>query len=178
MKRVVGLFLLGALTPMLQGAIGGALPTGLCPDLSFLFVVGVGLCWRSTAGGLVLAGFTGFVADLLSGSLLGQHALLRVLAYVAARLISVHINLLGARSQIVFVALLTIANALALGALTAFFSRGTGFDLGTGEVLRHALVNAVVAPFVVTLTGLAVARLGDEDGGRRLLRLEPRDFST
>jgi len=178
-KRVLGLLVVGTLAAMLQGAVAGFIPARFCPDLGFLIAVAIGLCWRSTAGGLVVAASLGFVADLLSGSLLGQHALLRVLAFGAARLPSRNLNLRGPLPQALFVAGLTAANAVAVGALTAFFSPGAGFGIAAlGDLPAHACVNAVFAPFVTRATEALLGRLGDEEAGRRLLRLEPRRWAA
>lgn len=176
MKRGLTLFALGALIPMVQGALAPFVPFGLCPNFAFLYVVAIGLCWRNTVAGLVLAAFCGFVADLLSGALFGQHAMLMLLCFVTARFASQHVNLRGARAQIVFVGALTVANALAMGALTAFFSAGAGVLLPGGELWAHAAVNALVAPLLTAWMRALVGRLGDEDGGRRLLRLETRGY--
>jgi rod shape-determining protein MreD len=178
-KRVLGLLVVGTLAAMLQGAVAGFIPARFCPDLGFLIAVAIGLCWRSTAGGLVVAASLGFVADLLSGSLLGQHALLRVLAFGAARLPSRNLNLRGPLPQALFVAGLTAANAVAVGALTTFFSPGAGFGVAAlGDLPAHACVNAVFAPFVTRATEVLLGRLGDEEAGRRLLRLEPRSWAA
>ena len=55
MKRIVALLALGVLAPMVQGAVGTFVPPQYCPDLGLLLVVGLGLCWRSTAGGVLLS---------------------------------------------------------------------------------------------------------------------------
>jgi hypothetical protein len=55
LKRVLALLAIGALAPMIQGAIGTFIPLRYCPDLGLLLVVGLGLCWRSTAGGIALS---------------------------------------------------------------------------------------------------------------------------
>jgi cell shape-determining protein MreD len=171
-KRAFALFVLGSLAMMVQGAAATALPPSWCPDVGFLLVVAIGLTWRSAAGGLVLAALLGYVADLLSGTLLGQHTLLRILAFVAARGGSLHFNLRGPLPQAVFVALLTVANAVALGALTAFFSVGPGLAPAPGGVLvAHAVANAACAPVVTLVTGRLVGLLGNEESTRRL-RLE------
>lgn len=170
---------LGALAPMLQSALVLYLPTALCPDLGLLLVVAVGLCGRSVAGGLSFSALVGFVADLLSGALLGQHVLLRVLAYAAARSASAHVNLIGAGSKAVVVAFLTVMNGLAMGALTAFFSPGAGLAwIGFGELALAALVNALAAAPLTSLVAAVLNRFGDEDGNRRLLRLEPRRWTA
>jgi cell shape-determining protein MreD len=175
---VLALVALGVLAPMLQGAAGTFVPARFCPDLALLLVVALGLCWRSTSGGLLLAAGLGYATDLLSGALLGQHALLRVLEFLAARLASHHLNLRGPLPQSVFVAGLAAANGLALGALTSFFAAGFGPGwISAGDVWPQALVDALCAPFAVRGVERLLARLGDEDA-RRLLPLEPRNFSA
>jgi len=179
LKKALALISLGALAPMLQSAVTQFVPAALCPDLGLLLVVAVGLCGRSVAGGLIFAAFVGFVADLLSGALLGQHALLRVLAFVAARGASAHLNLIGAGSKGILVAFLTVLNGVAMGALTAFFSPGSGFAwIGVSELALRALVNAIAAPLVTLLVSTVLDRFGDDDGGRRTLRLEPRRWTA
>lgn len=179
MKRAVLLLVLGMLCPMLQGALVAHLPRILCPDFSLLVVVGLALSWRSTAGGLLVAGSVGFVADLLSNSLLGQHALLHLATYAAARYASVHVNLKGGLPQMVFAATWTAAYGMALGGLTAFFSPGVPFAwMDAGELVVRSLVNSLGAPLVIRGVALTTSRLGDDEtGGRRTLRLEPRKIS-
>lgn len=180
MKVAIGLLLLGALAPMIQSSLGQFFPAALCPDFGLLLVIAIGLCGRSVAGGLLTAGFIGFVADLLSGSLLGQHLLLRVLAFAVAKGASRQVNLKGFVSQFVFVALLTLFDAVAMGGITAFFSPGAGFvSIGVGDLLLSALVNALAAPLVTKLVVSVFARLGDDEGtGRRVVRIETRSFSA
>jgi rod shape-determining protein MreD len=174
-KRVLGLLGLGAAALTLQGAVTSFLPARFCPDLGFLLVVALGLCWRSSVGGVCVAGAIGYTSDLLSGSLLGQHALLRLGAYAMARFGNRHLNLRGALPQAIFVAVLTCANAFAMALLTSFFSPGTGVGMvAVRELLPQAIANALFAPFVAVLTARVVARLGDEDGGQRVLPLAPR----
>jgi rod shape-determining protein MreD len=174
-KRVLGLLGLGAAALTLQGAVASFLPARFCPDLGFLLVIALGLCWRSVVGGVCVAGAIGFTSDLLSGSLLGQHALLRLGAYAMSRFGNRHLNLRGALPQAIFVAVLTCANAFAMALLTSFFSPGTGVGMvAVRELLPQAVANALFAPVVAVLTARVVTRLGDEDGGQRVLPLAPR----
>jgi rod shape-determining protein MreD len=174
-KRVFGLLGLGAVALTLQGAVATFIPARFCPDLGFLLVISLGLCWRSPVGGVCVAAAIGFATDLLSGSLLGQHALLRLAAYAAARIGSRHLNLRGPLPQAAFVAGLTAANALALALLTSFFSPGSGAGIfAVRELLPQALANAGFAPFIAFVTERAVVGLGDEDGGQRLVPLASR----
>jgi rod shape-determining protein MreD len=177
-KSALVLLLAGAVATMAQGVLATLLGPRACPDLGLLFVIAIGLCWRSAGGGLVLAGALGALADLLSGSLLGQHTLLRLFAYAASRVLSRRLNLRGALPQALFVMGLTAANAVALGALTAFFWPGSpGGPALAADLVVHALANGVCAPFVTGATDRLLARAGDEEAGRRTLRLEPRGFA-
>jgi cell shape-determining protein MreD len=177
-KCALALILLGALVTMAQGAAAAFLPPGWCPDLGLLLVVATALAWRSAAGGVVVAGTLGYVADLLSGTLLGQQALLRVVAYGMARFGSGQLNLRGVLPQMVFVALLTPGHAVALAVTTAFFAPDVQFVLpAAGPLLAHALANGLCAPLVIAGVGRLVGLLVPEEGGRRLLRLEPRSFA-
>lgn len=178
MKPALGLLVLGALAAVLQGAATAAVPARWFPDLGFLLVIAIALCWRSPVGGLLLAAIFGYTADLLSGSLLGQHALLRVLSFGAARFASRHLNLRSPLPQMTFVAGLTVANILLLSVLSSFFMAAPGAgSVAASALLIHALVNALGAPFVSHLVGWLVTRLSDEESGRQLLRLETRSWS-
>jgi len=179
LKRVLALIAIGALAPMIQGAVGTFIPLYYCPDLGLLLVVGLGLCWRSSAGGVALAAALGLIADLLSGSLLGQHMLLRILAFGAARACSQQLNLRGVIPRATFVVALTVVTALATGGLTAFFGVGRGVD---GEMLRelvpHALINGACAPLGIWFVERISDWLSEVEAGHHLLQLRPRNRLT
>jgi rod shape-determining protein MreD len=175
---VFGCALLVVAVPMLQGALGPYLPRAFRPDLALLVLLGLSLCWRNSLTGLVLVSACGFVVDLFSGGLLGQHALLGVLVFGAARALSLHVNLIGTPAQMLFVALLTAAHALGLAALASFFTPDAPVLLGLGELLPRALANAILAPLVTAGVAALVAWMGGEEGGRRPLRLEPRRWAA
>lgn len=178
MTRVLEVLALGCGAALLQGAVAGFVSPWWIPDLSLLVVMGLAVYWRSTAGGLVLAMVLGFVTDLLSGSLLGQHALLRMAAFGATRAAGRR-GMRTGPAQAVFAAVLTLGHVLALALLTSFFADSGGVStLRPGPVAAQALVNALVAPAVVG----AVRRLSDtaleEEGGRRLMPLQPRKWGS
>ncbi len=179
MKRILALLAIGTLAPMIQGAIGTFIPLRYCPDLGLLLVVGLGLCWRSAAGGLVLSAMLGLIADLLSGSLFGQHMLLRIFAFGAARACSQKLNLRGLLPRATFVILLTVVTTVATGVLTSFFAAGPGVD---GEMLRelvpHALINGAFAPLGVWCVERMSIWLSEVDAGHQLLQLQPRNRLT
>jgi rod shape-determining protein MreD len=177
-KPALGLLVLGTLAAMLQGAVTVVVPARYFPDLGFLFVIAMALCWRSPSGGLLLAAIFGYTADLLSGSLLGQHALLRVLCFGVSRVASRHLNLRSPLPQATFVAGMTVANILLLGALSSFFiAAPQAGTISPGPLLIHAFVNGLFAPFVSKLVARVVSWLGDEDSGRRLIRIETRSWT-
>jgi cell shape-determining protein MreD len=159
---------------MIQGALTAFVPTGWFPDAGLLLVMALGLAWPGAIAGALLATWVGFVSDLLSGSLVGQHALLWLCAFGAARVVSSHVNLHGAPTQMVLAAGLTTGAALAMSALTAFFSPDSVSGLASGPaLLRQIAVNALAGPLVISAVAALIARL-DEESGRRVLRLEPR----
>ena len=179
MKRTLLILLIGIAAPVLQGALNTFVPARFAPDLGFLVVIALGLHWRSTAAGLVLAATLGLAADLLSGSLLGQQALLRLLAFGAARFASGHLNLRGAVPQSIFVVGFTAVNALGIATLNVFFTAGGGFDVVMlRDLLSHAFVNALFAAPVSRLVEAVATSFGDDEGARRALRLTPRVRST
>jgi rod shape-determining protein MreD len=171
----MALLCLGIGAMIAQGAINGFIPTRLTPDLGFLVVIALGLRWRSAAGGLLLAALLGFAADLLSGSLLGEHALMRVFVYGCARAASRQLNLRGLLPQAVFVLALTVVNAFGIGTLDLVFGAAGGVDwLMIRHAVPHAVMNALFAPAVSGIVASMVVALGDDETGRLLLRLEPR----
>ena len=175
MKRTLALLLIGIAAPVVHGAANTFVPARFTPDLGFLIVIALGLHWRSAAGGLVISAVLGFVADLLSGSLLGEHALLRLLAFGVARFASRHLNLRGSLPQAIFVLFFTAVNVLGIALLNTFFTSGGGFDRMTlRDLLPHAAINALFAPLVSRVVEAVATTLGDDEGGRRLLSLEPR----
>ena len=102
MKLFAGILGLGTLAAILQGVAGTFLAQRFVPDLGFLLAVALGLSWRGLAGGVALVAFLGYLTDLLSGSILGQHVILRMFVFAAARLGSRHLSLIGAMPRALF----------------------------------------------------------------------------
>jgi len=163
--------------PIVQGALAPFLPTAFRPDFGLLVVFALALSWRNTATGLVLAAICGFVVDLFSGALLGQHALLSVLAFVATRTVSVHVSMLGALPQMIGAVPLTVAHAIGVVGLTVFFTPGAEFGLPRLWVLLpRVVVNALVAPAVHWAVSGIVSWVSGEDPSRRPLRIATRSW--
>ena len=178
MKQVIALLSLGVIALMVQGVVTQVLPAQWVPDLGLLLVVAIAVGLRGAASGIVLAALLGYATDLLSGSLLGQHALLRMGAYGVARFGSARLNLRGPLPQALFVGLLSVAHAVGLWGLFAFFAADSGSSLLTlRELLPHALVNGIAGPFVTQGIGALLDRLGDDESSQRPIQLEPRTLS-
>jgi len=168
-KRFIGLLGLGALAAIVQGVAGTFIPQRFVPDLGFLLVVALGLSWRNLGSGTALAACLGYLTDLLSGSLLGQHVILRMFVFSAARLGSRHLSLIGLVPRACFVAALTAVNALAMEFLTSAFTDGPEFEAAALTGLAAQMVlNALLAAPVAALTERAAALLGEDEGARRL----------
>jgi cell shape-determining protein MreD len=168
-KRAALLGALGVLALIAQGALARAIPPPFCPDFAFLVVVGIGSCWRGLSSGLVLSAMLGYTADLYSGSLLGQTALLRVVAFASALLASRQLNLRGGLPLMLFTAALTVACGLLSQGLSSAFVGVSPLGLdGFAALLVHAVANAIAAPAVLALVRRVAAWAGDEAGGRPL----------
>lgn len=175
MKQAVILFAAGLVALIAQSALAVLVPHPFCPDLGLLVVVAIGLFWEPLPSGFALAAGLGYATDVLSGSLLGQHGLLRLLSFAAARLGGRQLNLRGPLPLAVFAAGLSVIYAVALqGGLGSFTGSASEVAASIGRVGAHALVNAIAAPFVA----LGVERLcswsSDDDAARRALRLDAR----
>jgi rod shape-determining protein MreD len=174
-RRVAAIFALVFGAPMVQGALAPFLPTAFRPDLALLVVFALALSWRNTATGVVLAAICGFVVDLFSGALLGQHALLSVLAFMATRAISVHVSMIGALPQMIGALPLTAVHAVGVVGLTAFFTPGAEFALPRLWVLLpRVAVNSFAAPAVYWVVAGLVSWVAGEDLSRRPLRIATR----
>lgn len=175
MKPIAAIFALVFGIPILQGALAPFLPPAFRPDLALLVVFALALAWRNTATGLLLAATCGFVVDLFSGALRGQHALLSVLAFVATRSLSDSVSMIGALPQMICAAALTVVHAIGIVGLTAFFTPGADFSLPRFWVVApRVAVNAIAAPGVSWVVSGLVSWVVGEDAGRRPLRIATR----
>jgi rod shape-determining protein MreD len=171
-RPAAGVLLVGIVLMMVQGAVNAFVPAHFVPNVGLLVVVGVGLHWRSAAAGVAITALLGFAADLLSGSLLGEQALLGFAVFAAARLSSQQLNLRGALPQAVFVLALVCVHALGTLLLDGFFGARTAIAPWMLRVLPiYAAVNAIFAPVVIRGVGALAAALGKEEGVRRQVRL-------
>lgn len=170
MKSTLAILALGLLALVLQGALARAVAPPWCPDLAWLVVVGIGLRWPGFLSGFLLSAFLGFAMDVVSGSLLGQHVLLRLLTHLAAALASRQLDLSGG----IPVAFLTFALSLAYGfgvvATRSVFGGAAlaGFDVEiVALVVAQGFVNMLCAGPIVAAVEWIVSRFADEELTRR-----------
>ncbi len=174
-KLTLALFAAGLLALVVQGALATMLPPPWCPDLGLLVVLSIGLRWRGLALGLALAAALGFAADWLSGSLVGQHALLRLIAFTSAFLAGRQLNLKGSLPLVVFVSSVSFVYGLAVYAVLGFFV-GDGVP-GFSWLLDgvwHALVNGAVAPWVFAVVTRVALWAGGDGAPSRTLHIDTR----
>jgi rod shape-determining protein MreD len=173
------LLLAGLLALVIQGALATIVSPPWCPDLALLVVLCIGLRWRGLAAGLWLAALLGFAADLLSGSLMGQHALLRVLAFVSAFFASRQLNLKGSLPLVIFSAAVTVGYGIALVAVSTFFVGRAPVSLGgLTDLLVHGSVNGLAVPFVYSFVTRVSIWAGEDDTNSRTLHFDSHSRTT
>ncbi len=168
MKSFIAILGLGLLALVGQGVLARALPPPWCPDLVWLWVIALGLRWPSFLSGLLVAALLGYAQDLLSGSLMGQHALFALLSYLAAALAARQLDLSGAFPVLILVFVARVLHGLAMVATLALFVDSPGVDLHVvGQAIAHAMANVVAALPVLAGVERLRARLLEEELGRR-----------
>lgn len=168
MKAMLAAIAMGLAALVLQGAIARVLPPPWCPDLAWLVVVALGLRWPHLLSGLFVSVILGYSMDLVSGSLMGQHALMRLLTFLAASIAARQLDLSGALAVAIFVFGMTLLYGLATVGILSFFvgSEGFGWQMA-GDAFGHAMVNVVAAGPVLAWVERVLILLSDEELGRR-----------
>jgi rod shape-determining protein MreD len=173
-RGALALLALGVLCLAVQSVAGIHLPQGAVPDLSLLVVVAAGLLLPVPAGACISV-LLGYAVDLMSGALLGQHALLRLVAYAGTKLANRRLDLRRPLPLSAFVAALTIADTLGVVLTTRALGGRAPLELGLAPVLGlQILVNAAAAPLISALASAVLRWVTPEDSARRVVRLEPR----
>ncbi len=163
MRQVPGLVALGCIALLVQGTLGTFAAAWLFPDLAFLVAVGAGVS-IAPGGALLVAAFLGYATDLLTGALLGQHALLLALAVAATRIANRALNLQRPLPRAALVAGLVLAYGLGTAGLTRLFAGAA--DLGPAffrQLAFHACVSALCAPAAIAAVGRFAALLAGTD---------------
>lgn len=152
-----------------QGVMATLLAPPWCPDLALLVLISIGLRWEGAASGILLAALLGYATDLLSGSLLGQHALLNIVVFAGTLLGSRQLNLRGVFPLACFAAGIALFYGAAMLAITGFFVGGVELRWSwlSGQWV-HALVAGLVAPVVSAGVGRLFDRFSEQEASHRL----------
>lgn len=168
MRRVALAWAVVAAALWVLGAAARWAPRGWIPDPALLGAVGLGLHVGGAAGALG-AWAMGWTADLLSGGLVGQFALLDLAAWAVVRAAQRRVDLQRSVVLVPFVFGLAVAQAVGLSLLGGVPRPGPGV---LAVVLPFAAVNVAAA---LALRPLWLALLGGfdaPDAARGTLRLD------
>ena len=173
MRPALALLGLGLLAALCQGGFSHVLPAYLVPDLSLLLTLAAALVLGPGSGLIVAAGI-GLGADMVSGTLLGQLACLRLLELVLTRGIAGQLDLRRGLPLAVFAFALVWIDGFGQAGVSSLFLGE--FRLQPGELLTLGIRALVTAPFAPLVGGLArrVCEWLDESEARREMRLETR----
>lgn len=150
MKNPLTLLVLACALLVFQGAVSAVIPPYLCPDFALLIIVGLAFRLPSVQG-LWFAAFLGYLADNLSGTLLGEHAILFTAMFLFMRVLNRQTDLSGGFRQCLVVGFLTLLQALGLIWMTYFFREQSLLPMALdGGLWMQVLVNAIVAPFFLS----------------------------
>lgn len=173
MKPAAAWTALALLAVIVEGALAQLMPLRFLPDLSLLAVVAAALRLPA-APALLAAAVIGLGTDMLSGSLLGQHAFLRLLELVLTRGVAGQLDLRRPLPAATFSLALVGVDAVGLVALSRLFLGD--FPVAWAELgglATRALATAVFAPGVLGLAERVVEGLSESER-RREMRLDTR----
>jgi cell shape-determining protein MreD len=173
MRPALALLALGWLAALVQGGAAQLLPPRAVPDLALLLTLAAGLA-LGPGWALVLAAGVGLGADMVSGTLLGQLAFLRLLELVFVRAVAGQLDLRRGLPLAVFAFALVLIDGLGQVATSRLFLGS--FPFQASELLAlagRAAITAPLAPAVGALVRSVRARL-DEGEARRNMRLDTR----
>jgi len=170
-KRFLLFLAAGFVAVLLQATLLDHLPLGgLKPDLLLIIVLYIGFFLPSNEGA-VLSFALGYVQDLFAGHLIGLFTLMRVTAWLAAKLMSGMLNLRSVFAQTIFVAIYSIADYFIMtGVLRLFGGAEYPLPAAGSAIWKTALLNAAAAPIVIT-TLLRIEKRLSTDQERRSLEL-------
>lgn len=171
MIAVLGLFVLGLVAMVAEGAATSFLPPALCPDLPLLLVIGMALNLGS-ARALLASAALGYAADILSGAPLGQHALLHVVVFAAASAANRSLELRTPLAQASLAGVLTLLNGLLLSLVASFLGATLVLDFRFAlQLAAQALLSCVFGPLVCALVEAVASRTREEEAPRRSVPL-------
>ena len=170
----LALAVLGVAALILQGALAALLPAMLVPDLALLVAVSAAVA-APPLPALAAAAGLGYGADVLSGTLLGQQGLLRLLTFAATRFVSLQFHLERGLPLAGFCVALALLDPLGLAALSRLFAGASpfGWEALPGLVVR-ALVTGACASTVHGIVSTALDTVQEGDARRREVHFDTR----
>lgn len=172
MKLALALWGLAAIGLVVQGALATIVPAPYCPDLALVMLISIGLHWEGFASGALLTVLLGFAADLLAGSLLGQHALIFLCVFAGSQIAARQLNLRSIPSLVAMGATVSfLCGALLISLSGLFVASETPTWYWRPDLLTRTFVTALLTPVALAVVHGLTARLVDEDAGPRTQRL-------
>jgi rod shape-determining protein MreD len=166
-RTTLALLALGLAALVLQGTLAALLPPAFVPDLGLLVALTAAVSAPALPA-LILAAGVGFGADLLSGTLLGEQALLRLLAFAATRFVSGQFHLERGLPLATFCLAVGVLDALGLAGLSRLFAGSSPFGWEALPTLAvRAALGALLVPWVHGLVGGISESLSEGDAPRR-----------
>ena len=174
MRLFFSFLMLGLLLMIFQSALAQWVSPPWCPDLGLLLVVALALRWPVLTTGLFLVAMLGFAADILSGSLLGQQALLRILAFTGAFVAGQKFNLKGTWPLVIFVFSVTFIYGVTIYLSSLFFGAAVAGQVWGWLIdnFWHACINALFAPAVLSLCSRVFSWVNGQLGTERSLHMQ------
>jgi hypothetical protein len=172
-KSAFALLTLGWLAVVVQGGLAHLLPGYWVPDLALLITLSAALVLGPITG-LAVAAALGLGADMVSGTLLGQLACLRLVEVGFTRVVAGQLDLRRGLPLAIFAFAMVVLDAAGQAALSRLFLGSFPFQPEELAALGiHAAVTAPFAPSVGSLARRVCDRL-DEGDARREMRLDTR----
>jgi rod shape-determining protein MreD len=173
-RPALALAAVGIAALVVQGALAALLPPPLVPDLGLLVTV-IAAVEAPALLALALAAGLGYGTDYLSGTLLGEAALLRILAFAATRFVSAQFHLERPLPLAGLCLAIALLEPLGTAALSSLFAGASPFGWEALPTLAtRAFLAAALAPFAHALVSTAVASLSEGDTRRREVRFDTR----
>ena len=164
----------GVASLVVQGALAALLPPALVPDLSLLVTV-IAAVEAPPLLALALAAGLGYGTDYLSGTLLGEAALLRILAFATTRFVSAQFHLERPLPLAGLCLAVALIEPLGTAALSSLFAGASPFGWEALPTLAcRALIAALLAPFMQGIVSAALLGLTETDTRRREVRFDTR----
>lgn len=173
MREPLTLLALGLFALVVESALLASLPAAIVPSFSLLLPIAAALLLPPTAG-LLVAVSLGFGADVLSGSLLGMHAFVRLGEFVTVRALASQLDLVRPLPFAIFALGLALLDAAAsAGVLRFFLGEFIPSREELSSVALRVLVTAAAAPLALFAARVTTA-WGSLDEARREMRLDTK----